>query len=163
MNSRQTGFTIIELMITLLVLSILLAAAVPTFRDFTRNNRIVAAQNDLVTAMSVARSEAIRRSADVILCPINNPSNPACIAGNDWTNGWMVQIAGSATVLQTWPAPGGDVTTTADINQLRYQPVGTVAATGIFTIKHPGCTGPKTHRVTVMLAGSPRSETINCT
>ena len=163
MKSRQTGFTIIELMITLLVLSILLAAAVPSFREFTRNSRVIAAQNDLVTAMSIARSEAVKQSADVILCPIDNPAVPTCITGTNWANGWMVQTLGSATPLQVWPGVGGDVTATSTVNQLRYQPIGTVATAGIFTIQYSDCSGPKAHRITVRLVGSPQSELVTCT
>jgi type IV fimbrial biogenesis protein FimT len=161
MKSRQAGFTIVELMVTLLVLSILLAAAVPTFRDFTRNNRMVAAQNDLVTAMNVARSEAIKRSADVILCPVLE-NTTTCTTSTNWTTGWMVRTAADVTPLQVWSAPGGDITATSTASELMYQPIGTVATGATFTIQYPNCTGPRVHQITVLLTGSPQSETHNC-
>jgi len=161
MRSRQAGFTIIELMITLTVLAIILAAAVPTFRDFTRNNRVIAAQNDLVTAMSLARSEAIKRSADVILCPTDS-GGTTCSSTLNWANGWLVRVASDANPLQVWSAPGGDLTAVSTIDQLRYQPIGTVATGGAITIAYSGCTGPKAHRVTVLVVGTPQAEMRTC-
>ena len=68
MNHRTAGFTLVELMIAVLILAILMAAAVPSFRDFAANSRTSAASSDLTTALSLARSEAVRRSGTVIAC-----------------------------------------------------------------------------------------------
>jgi type IV fimbrial biogenesis protein FimT len=160
MKRRQSAFTLIELMVTLLVLSILLAAAVPSFRDFTRNNRVIAAQNNLITAISLARSEATRRSADVVICA-SNTGNTACSDATDWANGWIVRD-GAGAMIQVFQGPGADVSATGTVSQLTYQPIGTVATGGIITLKATGCTGPKAHRITVLVVGTPQAETISC-
>lgn len=160
MKSRQPGFTIIELMITLVVLSILLAAAVPSFREFTLNNRVIAAQNDLVTAMSLARSEAIKRSRDVRVCA--STDGAACSDETNWTTGWIVTAAGAARPIQTWPAVEGTIAVGGDVTELRYQPTGTVAVGGVFTVTPPHCTGRREHQITVLISGSPQSVTQNC-
>jgi len=163
MKSRPTGFTIVELMITLLVLSILMAAAVPTFRDFTRNNRVTAAQNNLVTAMSVARSTALRHSSDVVLCPVATEGDIICASNTDWSKGWLVwDAAAPAPLIQAWPAPGGDVTTTSTVNDLTYQATGTVVTTAEFTVAYQGCTGKKAHKISLTLVGSPQAELDDC-
>jgi type IV fimbrial biogenesis protein FimT len=161
MKSRQTAFTLIELMVTLLVLAILFGAAVPSFREFTRNNRVIAAQNNLVTAMSLARSEAIRRSSDVVVCA-SNAANTACSAGADWVNGWLVRDVVQDKTLQVFQAPGGEVTATGTVPKLTYQPIGTVATGGSITLKRYGCSGSKAHRVTVLVVGTPQAETVGC-
>jgi type IV fimbrial biogenesis protein FimT len=159
MKSRQPGFTIIELMVTLLVVAILVAAAIPSFREFTRNNRVIAAQNDLVTAMSLARSEAVKQSRAVTVCA--SADNATCSGDTNWATGWIVTVPGVGLV-QAWPAPGGDITATATVSALNYQAIGTVAASGVFTLAWPNCSGPRKHEVTVLLVGSPQSVTKNC-
>jgi len=68
MKARQTGFTLIELMVTVIVLAVLLGIGVPSFRDFLRNSRITGATNDIVTDFNVARSEAVKRRVPVTVC-----------------------------------------------------------------------------------------------
>lgn len=79
---RSRGFTLIELMVTLVVLAVVMGIAAPSFSDMINRNRLTAAANELVSALQVARMEAIRRNARVMLCPSTDGS--AC-AGSDWS------------------------------------------------------------------------------
>ena len=78
-TERQTGFTLIELMITLIVLSIVLTIAVPSFVTWIKNNRIDAATRNLTGAFQLARSEAVSRQTVIT---INN--------GGNWDNGLTI-------------------------------------------------------------------------
>lgn len=73
MKARQTGFTLVELMFTIFVLSVLLGFGVPNFRDFIRNSRMASTANDLIADVNLARSEAIKRRTVVGLCSSANP------------------------------------------------------------------------------------------
>ena len=68
MKAKQTGFTLIELMFTIVVLAVLLGIGVPNFRDFIRNSRLSAAANDLLADVNLTRSEAVKRRVPVTLC-----------------------------------------------------------------------------------------------
>jgi type IV fimbrial biogenesis protein FimT len=86
---RENGFTLIELLITIVVISVLLAAGVPAFQDFIKNNRLTAQTNELVAAIQLARSEAVKRSTNTIICASVNGTS--CSDNkNDWGKGWIV-------------------------------------------------------------------------
>lgn len=108
----QSGFTLIELMITLVIAAILLTVGVPSFTGFIKDNRLTAAANTFVASINRARSEAIKRGASVGVLSQN---------GTSWENGWTiwvdadsdgVQDAGEL-VLEAAPAIEGTVTLTA--------------------------------------------------
>lgn len=81
---RASGFSAIELMIVLVIASILLAIAIPSFRSMLQNYRITTAANDLFAAVILTRSEAIGRGMRVDLVPAGD--------GADWSKGWVVFI-----------------------------------------------------------------------
>lgn len=83
---RQAGFTLVELMITLAVLAVLLAIGLPNFQQSLRNNRVATTTNDMIAAISLARSEAIRNTRGGAICASANGTT--CIA--DWSQGWIV-------------------------------------------------------------------------
>jgi type IV fimbrial biogenesis protein FimT len=69
---RNSGFTIIELMVALVVLGIVIALGVPSLRDFLVSNRLTGDINSFVGLVNYARSEAITRNQRVIICPKSN-------------------------------------------------------------------------------------------
>lgn len=84
----QNGFTLIELLVTLSVASILLSLAVPSYRTFVQDNLLMMQSNSFYSALALAKSEAIRRSSSVTLCPSTNGAS--CTGGVIWSNGWLV-------------------------------------------------------------------------
>lgn len=82
----QSGFTLVELMVTLSVLAILAAVALPSFQDTIRLNRVSTESNELIAALNLARAEAIKTRSLAELCASANGT--AC--GADWSQGWMV-------------------------------------------------------------------------
>jgi type IV fimbrial biogenesis protein FimT len=68
MKARQHGFTLIELMFTILALGVLLGVGVPNFVELMRNSRMVSATNDILSDFNLARSEAVKRRVPVTLC-----------------------------------------------------------------------------------------------
>ncbi len=90
-KSGQAAFTIIELMIAIVVLGVLLALAAPNMRDLILRNRLTAQTNDMVAALQLARSEAIKRGVPVGACA-SGDGTPPCDATADWRGGWIVWV-----------------------------------------------------------------------
>lgn len=85
------GFTIVELMITIVVLGIALAFAVPNMQDLIMNNRLTSQLNLLSSNLALARNEAVKRNARVLACPSSDGENCAD-AGTSWEKGWLIFV-----------------------------------------------------------------------
>jgi len=92
-NLIAKGFTLLELMITLALLGILVMLAVPSFEAISNVNRLSGTSNELLTSMQVARMEAIRRNARVVLCRSTNPESGATATCNTAAGNWDGWIA----------------------------------------------------------------------
>ncbi|MEZ5488965.1 MAG: GspH/FimT family protein [Gammaproteobacteria bacterium] len=86
--AMHKGFTIIELIIALAALGILLAIGLPSFQDTVEDVNTNARVKELITSLSLARSEAVKRGTDVHLCATNSAGSD-CAAGQ-WSVGWIV-------------------------------------------------------------------------
>jgi type IV fimbrial biogenesis protein FimT len=77
----QAGVTLVELMVVVSMLAIVSAIAVPGFRSVVGTMGAKSAAFDLIADLSMARSEAIRRNAQVEVRPAS---------GTGWATGWSV-------------------------------------------------------------------------
>ena len=107
-KSTTTGFSIIELLVTIAVGSIMLTVAAPSFTNLYKSSSITSQTNSLSTALQYAHDQATKlpvgsTAVDVI------PN-----AANDWSQGWVVQIRGGVT-LRTYPAAPRNVTMVGDV------------------------------------------------
>jgi prepilin-type N-terminal cleavage/methylation domain-containing protein len=93
---RQSGLTLIELMIALAVAVVLLAVGVPALQSLGANNRVTSATNGLVAALRLARGEAVNRATSVSVCALASRFTAgaagACASSGapDWSNGFRV-------------------------------------------------------------------------
>jgi type IV fimbrial biogenesis protein FimT len=111
MKTGENGLTLIELMVTLAVAIVLLAIGIPAFQGMEANNRAVALAQGLVSALTLARTEAVGRGVPVAVCGKKSPGpgNLECLdsisdadkpcpiddataSNNPWCNGWLVFV-----------------------------------------------------------------------
>lgn len=94
----EKGFTLLELMVTLLVMGVILGFGLPGFQQLVQNNRMTGGANDLLAALNVARSEAVKRATPVSVCASNNPTAPLpTCSGTPGMNGWVVFVDNNDT------------------------------------------------------------------
>ena len=183
MRSRNKGFTLVELMVTLAVAIILLAVGMPLFSGMAANNRATAQANTFLAGFKLARSEAVKRASDVSVCAVADPAaNPAtCGDSGDWSNGLLVftdtgtagSIDGTDERLKLFanPVAGATVATTGGF--VRFAPQGEVdnmtANNGVcpgsgtcLQLGQDSAASGYTHCVHVMQSGQVRLERDAC-
>jgi type IV fimbrial biogenesis protein FimT len=123
MNARTlAGFTLLELMVTLAVLAILTAIAVPAFQTLFERNRLTSATNDLLGTLLMARSNAVTRRVATRVCPSTNASTCATGAVN-WAGGWIV-LEDPSQVIRVAPRLHASLAVTTGVQALVFDPAG---------------------------------------
>jgi type IV fimbrial biogenesis protein FimT len=148
-RKKNQGFTLLELMVTVAIAAILVTVAMPSFTNTIIGNRLTTINNELVGALNLARSEAIKRNQQVVIRK----------TGTNWQGGWQVFVDvdrtpssdanvfnddGDATlcesnedcvlrVYSSLPA-GYTISSNNYTNFIRYTPTGQANTNGTFAV-----------------------------
>lgn len=104
---NDRGFTLIELMVTVLILGILSTVALPAFRAMIVGQRVKTASFDTMAMLMLTRSEAIKRNTTVWATPTN------C----DWAQGWTISATAPAGCVPN--VPNGPISAQAAMPGIR--------------------------------------------
>ncbi len=88
----QAGFTLYELMITLVIAGVVLSFGMSNLSDFTKNGRMTSKANDLHAAFYLARSEAARGKTNITICASADPMGAAADCNGTWDQGYIVFV-----------------------------------------------------------------------
>lgn len=91
---QERAFSLHEALVTLAVISTVTTIAVPSFQQIVSSQRMTGAVNTLVTALNLARSEAIKRNENVTLCPSVDGRNCQNMGASEtvWENGYLLYL-----------------------------------------------------------------------
>ena len=146
-----TGFSLIEMMVVVSIIAILAAIAIPSFQSLIRNQRVKSSSYELFTSLMVARSEAIKRNADITVTPIT--------AGS-WQDGW--QISAGTTAIKNQEALKGIAVSSAPTS-LTYKRTGRLSsAMASFQISINPADAAYVRCLTIELSGLPRTKKGAC-
>jgi type IV fimbrial biogenesis protein FimT len=154
MSTRQQGLTLIELMVTLAAAIILIAVGMPLFSGVAANNRATAQTNALVSAIKLARSEAVKRGANVSIAA----------TGSNWVNGWTVFVDANSNGavdanegLRSWEAiAGASVGGVAGTAVVVFGRNGASNANYNFDLTRTDASGPMSRCISIPLSGQVR-------
>jgi type IV fimbrial biogenesis protein FimT len=88
----NSGFTLIEMIVTVAIVAILASIAVPSFSSLIERNRATVAANEMVSALLLARSEALKRRNNVTVCTSVDQTTCAGNGELDFSKGWIVFV-----------------------------------------------------------------------
>jgi len=89
---NQKGFTLVELMVTLLVMTIVTTIAFPNMKNAVRSYQLTSKANVIVNVLNRARGEAAKRGLRVTICSSTNGTSCAAANKNNWHQGWIVFV-----------------------------------------------------------------------
>ncbi len=89
MAGKTAGFTLIEAMTVLAITAITLTLAFPALGEALHRNRVATTLHQLTADMAMARSTALMRRAQVVVCPREDNAT-RCAQDSDWSRGWLV-------------------------------------------------------------------------
>jgi prepilin-type N-terminal cleavage/methylation domain-containing protein len=164
---RQTGFSMVELMVTLAISGILLAMGIPAFQSIMQTNRVALQTNDIASSLNYARAEAVNRRATV---------NITSKSGG-WANGWnvWVDLDGDTSmdtdeVLKTLDSLSGNTTLaalagTTAVTQASFNLSGFLdshSTTVIWTLTPDKCRGDNKRSIQLGLNGRVSVQASSC-
>ncbi len=133
-TGKQSGFTMLEILVVMVIVAILAGLAAPSFRTTIQNGRLNEAYNQLQNAVTVARMEAIRQG---------NPIGLTSRVSSDWSSGYVVfedanndNAWDSGEEIQLWDPLNADmaVVTQNSSPQLTFMADGSVSVQQVFII-----------------------------
>ena len=105
-TAAQTGFTLLELLMTIAIAAIVATLGIPSFQYVTNSNRVAGEVNGLLGDLQFARAEAIKEGQPVTVC-LSKGGTTCDTTGSAWQSGWIVYSNPAGTGSNTTiPAAG---------------------------------------------------------
>lgn len=149
----EVGFTLVELMTVIAVIAIIASVAVPAMQGLIRTNRLTAASSELVATLQLARVEAIRRNARVMVCASSD--GLACSSSTNWSR-WIVlgrdNVAGTDDVIRD-SVIAGDMQVSGPTDGVRFRPSGLLDSQQVVSVCIPTTNPGNNARAVTLMAG----------
>ena len=163
----RSGFSLIELMVTIALVSLLLTLGVPSFNALLRTISLNTQANNFVAAINLARSEAIRRNTVVTLS-----ASADNLTQHHWEAGWQIWVDGNGNgildngeLLRGFPDMGGGVLS-SDTSLLRFNSEGFLDGrtplARVFSLRPDECRNEPSRDINITVAGRPSITEASC-
>jgi type IV fimbrial biogenesis protein FimT len=93
------GFTLVELMVTVVLMAILFMLAIPSFTGMVRNSQVRTVAESLQSGLRLAQAEAVRRNRQTVFSLTNaepSSSSAAVANGRNWAIHTVLRVSENA-------------------------------------------------------------------
>ena len=150
---KQSGFTLLELMIVMAIVGVALGIGLPTLSVYFQSSRMTNNSNAMVAAFQIAKSEAIKRQGPVTVCRSANQASCDLNDDNTWEDGFIVFLDVDADRV----VDAGDGDILLRINVGAEDKLDPDAGTGSVTIRSDTKTNNEHQYVTFSSRGHPKN------
>ncbi len=165
-TQTQSAFTLLELLVAISILVVIAGIATPSMSTIIEANRLESGLESIFTALITARSEAISRNQNIIVCKSANGA--ACTIAGEWEQGWIIVVDENSNGTQD---AGESVTNSfsalqygltlragaAYADKVRFSPDGTVSDGDIFRLCPADNSIIKARTLVMTITGRPRT------
>lgn len=169
-----SGFTLIELMVTIAIAAILATLAIPSFKEVINNSRLKSHSTAFYSSLLLARSEAIKRNGRVVLC--KSADGATCTTTGNWQQGWLIFADASnngtretsEAVIQKVAALSGDFVLKGNEKVVNYVSYSSTGATkfkgseafqaGTFTLCQRAVSNGQSRSILISATGRPKTK-----
>lgn len=172
-RSWGNGLALLELLVVLTLVAILQTLAVPAMSAVVDAVRLASTTQSLFTSLQLARNEAIKRNARVVLC--KSDTGQRCVLSGGWEQGWIVfhdlnnnaQVDAGESILQRESALSGMLRLTGNAqvaSYASYTPTGSTSMTsgafqaGTFTVCRQSAGRTEARQIVISSAGRVRTQ-----
>jgi len=144
-NKTSYGFTLVEVLVVLSITAIIVGAATPSFMNIVANNRVASASSELVIALNLAKSEAVRSGMTTVLCTSQTANQ--CNDAANWSDGLILfqdndnngSVSNNERVIKVIPASDNSLEFAYIVdstNKINFRANGQINLNGHFCFKN---------------------------
>ena len=163
MKSQQQGFTLIEILITMVIVAIVTSFAVPGMTRLINAQTAISQVSKINSAIAYARSEAVTRTSNIAIC--SSDDGATCANSTTWSTGWIIYVdtdplagvqAGDE-ILKIQDDLSQSARLGADVNAAIFDPLGQPDTAINFALCDRDATADFARRVTITRSGASRT------
>ncbi len=151
-TTRDRGFTLVELMVTIAVFAIIVSLAVPSMQQMISSQRVRAVASDIASDLVIARNEAVKRGDNVQLAPV----------ASGWAGGWTLKVASTSELLSSRNAAGSGIMFASSPVTVTYDKYGRLSGAVSVVRFSINNSGASQRCVSIDPSGRPKSSASAC-
>jgi type IV fimbrial biogenesis protein FimT len=168
MKAFTKGFSLVELMVTVAVLAVITAIAIPSFSEMLDSSKRASVAGELAADFALARTEAARRGKRVTVCVSSDGATCSSSTSTDWKSGWIVfsdvaadgvlTTADGDELLRRRDALSGGLSFVSSgfttTGRVQFRPSGAADSGGALLLCKPGKSGANGRQISLSFSGA---------